>query len=643
MKSNEIRQKFLNFFEKRGHTIIPSASLVPENDPSVLFNTAGMQPLVPYLLGEKHPAGTRIVDVQKCVRTTDIDEVGDNTHLTFFEMLGNWSLGDYFKKEAITWSYEFLTDEEEGLGLDINRLYVTVFEGNEDAPRDDEAYEIWKDIFTRAGLNPEGHIFFMDAKSNWWSPGDNGPCGPDSEMFYSTVGELGDMTKEEFIKADDEQKVVEVWNDVFMEYEKKDGKVIGKLSQKNVDTGAGLERLAVMMQGKDNVFETDLFSPIVEKIVESRKLKVESETNFAEQNSSSLRGVYDEAIQKSTRIIADHIRTAVFMISDGVIPSNTDRGYILRRIIRRAVRHIDILGIKEGGMVELTDVVINQYGEFHEEVKSNSEKIKEEIQKEESKFRGTLEKGLKEFKKLIKKNISKINGVPIEEIKNINGLEISKVKTFNGTPLRILSGKDAFYLFETFGFPMEIMKELCSEEGAVLDEKEFQEEMKKHQELSRTASVGKFKGGLGGDDENSTKLHTTTHLLLASLREILGQDIYQKGSNITPERLRFDFNYPEKLTDEQKQKIEDLVNEKIQQALPVEMIEMPKEEALKISKVSFEEQKYGDVVKVYKIDDFSIELCGGPHVKNTSELGTFKIKKEEASSAGVRRIKAVLE
>ena len=392
MQSNEIRKRFLKFFEKRGHSIITSASLIPENDSSVLFNTAGMQPLVPYLLGEKHPAGNRVADVQKCVRTTDIDEVGDNTHLTFFEMLGNWSFGDsnsddgigresYFKKEAIQWSYEFLTDKDEGLGLDPKRLYITVFEGNEDAPKDNESFEVWKKFV------PENRIYFMSAKNNWWSPGDNGPCGPDTEMFFDVSEKgLGDMTKEQFIKADDEQKVVEIWNDVFMEYEKKDGKVIGKLKQKNVDTGAGLERLAVMMQGKNNVYETDLFSPIVEKIVESEKLKVES--------------ISKEKL-KSVRIIADHIRTAVFLISDGVIPSNTDGGYILRRIIRRAVRYMNLLETELGSLVDLVNIVIEQYGEVYENVKENKNLILSKIKKEEEKFRKTLGGGLKKLIKII--------------------------------------------------------------------------------------------------------------------------------------------------------------------------------------------------------------------------------------------------
>lgn len=634
MNSDEIRNRFLNFFEKRGHAIIPSASLVPENDPSVLFNTAGMQPLVPYLLGAKHPAGTRIVDAQKCVRTTDIDEVGDNTHLTFFEMLGNWSLGDpdspdgvgrasYFKKEALNWSYEFLTSKEEGLGLNPNRLFVTVFEGNEDAPQDDEAFEIWKEIFEKAGLDYQKRIFFMPAKNNWWSPGDNGPCGPDSEMFYDVTGELTEgMTKEEFIKADDEQKIVEIWNDVFMEYEKKDGKVVGKLKQKNVDTGSGLERVATMVQGKTNVYETDLFASLINQISnlknQNENKKIENETNFAKQNSSDetpsviarSEATWQSSVVKSQRIIADHIRTAVFMISDGVVPSNTDAGYILRRIIRRAVRHMDVLGIEAGSMVGLADIVIRQYGDAYINVKENSEKIREEIRKEEEKFRKTLKDGLKQFEKISNKDIS---------------------------------GNDAFVLFSSYGFPIEMTQEIAREKGLSVDMKGFDEEMKKHQELSRTASAGKFKGGLGGHDENSTKLHTATHLLNQALREVLGGSVQQKGSNITPERLRFDFSYPEKMTDEEKQKVEDLVNQKIKEALPVVMEEMTVEEAKKKGAVGVFGDKYGEKVKVYSIGNFSKEICGGPHVENTNELGHFKIQKEEASSAGVRRIKGVLQ
>ncbi|OGD68944.1 hypothetical protein A3I18_02820 [Candidatus Campbellbacteria bacterium RIFCSPLOWO2_02_FULL_35_11] len=603
MQSSEIRQRFLKFFENRCHSIIHSASLVPENDPSVLFNTAGMQPLVPYLLGEEHPAGKRIVDAQKCVRTTDIEEVGDNTHLTFFEMLGNWSLGDYFKKEAITWSYEFLTNKEEGLGLDPKKLYVTVFEGNDDAPRDEEAYEIWKKIFEDAGLNSEGHIFFMPAESNWWSPGDNGPCGPDTEMFYSTVGDLGDLTKEEFIQADDKQQIVEIWNDVFMEYEKKDGKVVGKLKQHNVDTGAGLERLTTMMQGKKSVFETDVFFDILFKI--NTLISTEGLTNQI---------VYSpEKIRKAERIVADHIRTAVFILSDGVSSSNHEAGYVLRRIIRRYMMYMDKLGIKPNptNIHDLTKIVIEKYKEIYPNIKEKEDFILEETMKEGAQFSNIVVKG---FKKL--REISSSGNV---------------------------AGKDAFTLSSTYGLPIEMIVEYAEERGIKVDIVGYEEEMKKHQDLSRTASAGKFKGGLAGDDEHSTRLHTATHMLHQALRQVLGDHVVQKGSNITPDRLRFDFSHPDKMTDEEKQKVENIVNKNIQKGLDVKMEEMSVEEAKNKGALGVFEDKYGEKVKVYSVGDFSKEICGGPHVKNTSELGVFKIKKEEASSAGIRRIKAILE
>ncbi len=592
MQSHEIRQRFLAFFEKRGHTIIPSASLIPENDPSVLFNTAGMQPLVPYLLGATHPSGsTRLANSQKCVRTVDIDEIGDNTHATFFEMLGNWSLGDYFKQEAIKWSFEFLTDKQEGLGLDVSRLYVTVFEGDENAPRDNEAFEIWKNYL------PENRIYFMSAKSNWWSPGDNGPCGPDSEMFYDvTENGLGDMTKEDYMKADDEQKVVEIWNDVFMEYEKKDGKVIGKLAKKNVDTGSGLERVTMVVQGVNNIYDTDLLAPIVNE-VKSKKKKEKSSDGRPE------------------RIIADHLRTSVFMIADGVIPSNTDRGYILRRLLRRAVRLSHSLQM-ESGLEELVGTVVQIYQNAYPNLISDVVRIREEIKKEEEKFRLTLERGMKEFGKIAEGK-------------------------------KEISGAEAFGLFSSYGFPIEITEEMADERGISVDKTGFQEEFKKHKEISAVGSEQKFKGGLADTSEISTRYHTATHLLQKALRTVLGEQVFQKGSNITAERMRFDFSYGEKMTDEQKKKAEDLVNEKIQEALPVKYEDLPIEEARKRNPIGLFGDKYGDIVRVYTIGEgdktWSIELCGGPHVKNTSELGHFKILKEEAVSAGVRRIKAVLE
>lgn len=593
MQSEEIRSRFLAFFKKRQHAVIPSASLVPEHDPSVLFTTAGMQPLVPYLLGQEHPEGTRLVNVQKCVRTQDIEEVGDNTHDTFFEMLGNWSLGDYFKEEAITWSYEFLTSKEEGLGLDPNRLYITVFGGNDDAPKDTIAFETWRSL----GI-PEHRIYFMsdeDGKGknpNWWSPGDNGPCGPDTEMFYDVTEEgLGDLSKAEYKKADDAQKVVEVWNDVFMEYEKKDGKVVAKLPRQNVDTGAGLERLAMVMQKTNNVFATDLFAPLVAEIKKSAK----SEGARAE------------------RIVADHVRTAVFMLSDGVVPSNTDRGYVLRRLIRRAVRFSDVLGLDTDVFSRLVDIVIVKYKDVYANLETSNAVIKEEFSKEEKKFRTTLARGLKEFEKLSAHDISSTN---------------------------------AFDLYQTYGFPLEITQELASEKGIAVDVEGFRKELQAHQEASRKGAEKKFKGGLADHSEMSVKYHTATHLLHQALRTVLGDGAVQKGSNITPERLRFDFAYGEKPTPEQIVKVESLVNGKIGESLPVWYEDISLDEAQKRGAIGLFEEKYGDKVRVYQIgkdaQKFSLEFCGGPHVTNTSELGTFKIVKEEAVAAGVRRIKAIL-
>lgn len=592
MTSAEIRQKFISFFEKRGHAVLPSASLVPENDPSVLFNTAGMQPLVPYLLGEKHPLGARLVNFQKCVRTGDIDEIGDNTHATFFEMMGNWSLGDYFKKEAINWSFELLTSKEEGFGLDPNRLYVTCFEGDENAPRDEESAEIWKDIFEKNNIKGE-RIYFLPADKNWWQPGPNGPCGPDTEMFYDLTGTMtSGLTKEQYLKADDEQKVVEIWNDVFMEFLKKDDKVVGKLESKNVDTGSGFERVTMVLQGKDNIFDTDIFSPIMDKITE----------------------LSSENILKSKRIIADHLRASVFLIADGVIPGNKDQGYILRRLLRRAVRHAQKLGIQKNDLQEAVFTVIDISKQAYPYLFEKGEYIKEIILEEEDKFLKTLEKGIKEFEKL------------------------------SGS---VISGSDALTLFSSYGFPVDLIKELAKEKGITLDEKGFEEEFKKHQELSRQGAEQKFKGGLGDTSEMSVKYHTATHLLHQALHQVLGDHVSQKGSNITPERLRFDFTHTQKMTDEEKKKVEDIVNEKIKQALPVNVVTLPKAEAEQTGARHFFGEKYPDEVTVYYIGDtidqaFSKEFCGGPHVKNTSELGIFKIAKEEAVSQGVRRIKATL-
>ncbi|MBI1999079.1 MAG: alanine--tRNA ligase [Parcubacteria group bacterium] len=601
MQSDEIRKRFLEFFKKRGHAIIPSAPLVPENDPSVLFTTAGMQPLVPYLLGEPHPAGRRIADVQKCVRTTDIEEVGDSTHLTFFEMLGNWSLGDpaspdgigeasYFKEDAIRWSYEFLTSKDEGLGLDPKRLYITCFAGDADAPKDEESARIWRSL----GI-PAHRIYFQGKDDNWWSPGDNGPSGPDSEMFYDlTPDGLGDVSFDEFKKADNEQKVVEVWNDVFMEYEKKDGKVIGKLKQKNVDTGAGLERTAAVMQGVSNVFETDLFRPLMDAIT-ARAARAD---------------------EKSKRVIADHTRAAVFLIADGVAPSNTDRGYILRRLIRRAVRYGEGIGFKTGECAALADVVIEQYGTLYSNIIDRRSLIREEIEREESKFRATLARGMKEFEKRATGDIS---------------------------------GLAAFDLYQTYGFPVEMTDELARERGVAVDVAGFREEFRKHQETSRIGAEQKFKGGLAGHGSKELEYHTATHLLHQALRDVLGTHVFQKGSNINPERLRFDFSHTKKMTAEEIAKIERIVNEKIRAGLPVSWSEMTQDEARSRGAIGLFEENYGERVKVYQIGDektgvYSREFCGGPHVENTADIkGIFKITKEEAVAAGIRRIKAVVE
>ncbi len=626
--SEEIRARFLNFFEKRGHKIIPSASLVPENDPSVLFTTAGMHPLVPYLLGQTHPMGKRLANSQKSLRTVDIDEVGDNTHATFFEMLGNWSLGDYFKEDAIKWSYEFLTSKEEGLGLDPSRLYVTVFEGDERAPKDDESFKIWR----RLGL-PEERIYFMSAKSNWWSAGDSGPSGSDTEMFYDVADKgLNIKTKEDFMKADEKQQVVEIWNDVFMEYEMKDGKVIGKLKNKNVDTGSGLERVAMVVQKKTDIFETDLFDYLMRKIDE-----------LSGTDATKLSG---EEVLRAKRIAADHIRASVFVIADGVTPSNTDRGYILRRLLRRAIRYSDILKIKEGGLGAIAASVIEKYGSIYKNLSENKEMIFKEIGDEERKFRKTLQIGLRKLELLMKDKEKEMKKTDLA-VRTRPDVGAKSADFINA-----ISGKKAFDLYQNYGFPFELIQEELAKHLLFAHEKEFKDEydkeFKKHQELSRAGSTQKFKGGLADMSEVSIKYHTATHLLHAALREILGDHVLQRGSNITPERVRFDFSHDAKMSDEEKKKIEDIVNQKIKESLPISFEEMNIGEAKTSGALGVFGEKYGEKVKVYKIGDekrgiFSMELCGGPHIENTSKLGHLKIVKEEAVSAGVRRIKAVLE
>lgn len=593
MNSSEIRKRFLDFFEKRGHAILPSASLVPVNDPSVLFNTAGMQPLVPYLLGETHPKGTRLADFQKCVRTSDIDEVGDNTHLTFFEMMGNWSLGDYWKKESIQWSYDLLTSVNEGFGLNPQRLYVTCFEGDLNAPKDLESAEIWKAIFEKNGVTGE-RIYFRPKEKNWWSAGDNGPCGPDTEMFYDLTGNLDKgMTLEEYLKADDEQKVVEIWNNVFMEYLSKDGKVVEKLQNRNVDTGSGFERVVAVIQGKTNVFDTDLFTPITEHIRENPSV----------------------SIIKSERIITDHVRTAIFLIADGVVPSNTDRGYILRRLIRRAVRHADLMKLPPNFLPTIIPIVEEIYKDIYPYLKDARPKIASEMAQEEERFRKTLADGMKQFQKISTENIR---------------------------------GEEAFILFSTYGFPIELIQELAKEKNIEVDVEGFNNAFTLHQKASRLGAEEKFKGGMSGTGETEIKYHTATHLLHQALRDVLGDSVAQKGSNITSERLRFDFAFDRKMTEEEKKKVQSIVNEKIAAKLPVQKAAMKKEDAEKTGALHFFQDKYGEEVNVYFIGDaiegaYSKEYCGGPHVENTGILGKFIITKEEAVSMGVRRIKAVLE
>ena len=589
MKAIEIRNKYLDFFKRHGHAVIPSAPLIPENDPSVLFTTAGMQPLVPYLLGEKHPEGTRLTDFQKCLRTNDIDEVGDNRHLTYFEMLGNWSLGDYFKEESIAMSFEFLTKE---LGIPVEKLSVTCFAGDKDCQRDEVTASCWK----KAGI-PEDRIYYFGKDDNWWIAGEEGPCGPDTEMFYDTGKP---KCSENCNPSCGCGKYVEIWNNVFMEFFKtKDGKYT-KLKQHNVDTGLGLERMTMLLQGKETPFDTELFKPVMDKLQE-----------LAGENDSI----------ESRRIVAEHLRASMMIIQDGGLPSNIDRGYILRRLIRRMVRHLRKLQINLNELGELIDLNIDTLKEMYPELHQNSNKIKSVIIEEKDKFEKTLERGEREFNKIVNR------------MKN-EGQDT-------------ISGQDLCTLYETYGFPPEVTQDLAREAGLKVDTTEFDKLFKEHQEKSRMGSEQKFKGGLAGTGEQEVRYHTATHLLNAALKVILGKDVHQKGSNITPERMRFDFSCDHKLTDEEKKKVEDLVNEWISRGLDVKCEEMKKDDAIKSGAECMFIEKYPDIVTVYSIgndkETVSKELCGGPHVKNTSELGHFKIKKEEASSAGVRRIKAILE
>jgi alanyl-tRNA synthetase len=613
--SQQLREKYLEFFKNKGHIIIPSASLIPENDPTVLFTTAGMHPLGPYLIGEKHPAGSRLANIQKCIRTQDIDEVGDNRHDTFFEMMGNWSLGDYFKKEAIELSFEFLTNKKTGLGLDVRKLAVSVFAGDNDAPRDEESAGIWKSL----GL-PEERIAYLPKNNNWWGPaGQTGPCGPDTEMFFwrgaSEFPPVGSNP------GTDEDNWLEIWNDVFMEYEKTKNGDFVPLKQRNVDTGMGLERTLVALNGLVDVFQIDTFRPLIKKI----------------QDISGHEYIENATITRSMRIIADHIRTATMIMGDdhNIAPSNVDQGYIVRRMIRRAVRHGRILGITKNFCSQMAEEVIKIFIEVYPEVGRNKEFVLMEIAKEESKFRNTIEQGLKEFEKLV------------------NGFRVAFEKT--GRLTEEISGKQAFKLFDTYGFPLEMTEELALENGLKVNIEEFNTAFKVHQDLSRAGAEQKFKGGLADTSEVSTKYHTATHLLQAALRTVLGNHIAQKGSNITAERLRFDFSHPERMTDEQKLQVEDLVNYAIGHNYEVTFEEMTLEDAKKRDAVGLFTDRYGVKVKVYSVGDplvapaahensltFSKEICGGPHVDHTGILGKFKIIKEEAVSAGVRRIKAIL-
>ena len=572
MKAIEIRNKYLNFFKKHGHVVIPSASLIPENDPSVLFTTAGMQPLVPYLLGEKHPEGTRLTDYQKCVRTNDIDEVGDNRHLTYFEMLGNWSLGDYFKEESIAMSYEFLTKE---LGIPSEKISVTCFAGDEDCERDMKVYECWR----KAGI-PDERIYFFGKEDNWWIAGEEGPCGPDTEMYYDTGKQ---KCSPKCNPACGCGKYIEIWNNVFMEFYK-DKNGYRKLEQKNVDTGLGLERMAMILQGKETPFEIEVFEPVMKEL---EKL----------QKADSI---------ESRRIVAEHLRSSIMIINDGGRPSNVDRGYILRRLLRRMTRHMNKLEINLDELSNIIDISIDSLKELYPELEKNRATIKEIIVAEKDKFMKTLQKGEKEFEKVANKT------------KNNNKDVIDAQAVFN--------------LYETYGFPPEMTEELAKENGLKVDMEGYQKLFEEHQAKSRMGSEAKFKGGLASTGEMEVKYHTATHLLNAALKKVLGDHVHQKGSNITPERLRFDFSHNAKMTDEEKKQVEDLVNEYIKQDLKVERLEMTKEEALKLGAEAMFLDKYGDEVTVYKIGDVSMEFCGGPHVERTGVLGTFKIKKEEASS-----------
>ncbi len=663
-----LRSLFIEFFVDKGHTVIPSASLIPENDPTVLFTTAGMHPLVPYLMGQPHPAGRRLVNVQKCVRTGDIDDVGDKSHLTFFEMLGNWSLGDYFKEEMIPWSWEFLTSPRY-LGLDKDRLAFSVFEGDENAPRDQESFDLW----VKAGASPE-QIFFLPKAYNWWGPaGQTGPCGPDTEMFIVRDQE---PCGPDCSPACDCGRYLEIWNDVFMQYEKTAEGSYVLLEHQNVDTGMGLERTVSVLADKDSVYETDLFSGII--------LKIEALSGKRYEGA-------DEERLRAFRIIADHLRTATFILGDtrGITPSNVDQGYVLRRLIRRAVRHGMSLEMPEGFTADVAMVIVEQYQSVYPELRDNRSFVLEQLLLEEKRFAHTLRQGVKEFEKMLSRmedSIGKIDAFKDElrenlfkdadlkrlaqaeeAMRNIGSTlrptpeaqafiqevtEVSRavdtIKAFRDKmdarlkALKTISGRDAFKLYDTYGFPVEITMEMARERGLKVDEEDFEARFRQHQKQSQAGAQQRFKGGLADSSEQTTRLHTATHLLQAALRQVLGPEVAQKGSNITAERLRFDFTFGRKMTPEEIQEVERLVNQVIQAKAPVSYTEMTVEEAKAQGAIGLFEARYGDKVRVYSVGDFSKEICGGPHVSNTGELGSFKIQKEESSSAGVRRIKATV-
>ena len=668
ISANQLRSLFIEFFSKKGHVVIPSASLVPENDPTVLFTTAGMHPLVPYLMGQTHPAGKRLCNVQKCVRTGDIDDVGDKSHLTFFEMLGNWSLGDYFKREMIPWSWEFLTSPE-WLGLDPGTLAFSVFEGDQDAPRDDESHDLW----VEAGAKPE-QVFFLPKANNWWGPaGLTGPCGPDTEMFIVRDQKPCGPGCSPACSCG---RYLEIWNDVFMQYNKQPDGSFVPLAQKNVDTGMGLERTVLVLTGKDSVYETDLFCDIIKKI---------------EELSGKQYAGADEDTLRSFRVVADHMRTATFILGDprGVSPSNVDQGYVLRRLIRRAVRHGMQLGLKEDFTAEIAMVIVAQYQDVYPELKTNRSFVLEQLLLEEKRFQRTLSQGVREFDKMLgrleeamtafHKIRDSLQGTLLgeeaagrleaarQEMKNIGSTlrptpeaqklneELQKLDdafaAISGfrkkleeqlKGMKVIPGRDAFKLYDTYGFPVEITMEMAREHGLKVDEKAFEERFREHQKTSQAGAEQRFKGGLADSSEQTARLHTATHLLQAALRKVLGDEVHQKGSNITAERLRFDFTFGRRMTSEELEETERLVNEAIKQKLPISYTEMTVDEAKAGGAMGLFESKYGERVRVYTMGDFSKEICGGPHAGNTGDLVSFKIQKEESSSAGVRRIKAVV-